>query len=99
MLMFKKLFFLIIFVVFVFFGVLFSSENQSSQTLHLFGYSTPELDLGLLIMITLLIGTLLGWLLSLMSGFFVKKSLVKQDKIIKKQDEELRALRVASLKD
>lgn len=95
----KQILLVVVFLAFGFLGVIFASENPSVQTLQFLSYQTPELSIGLIVMMALFFGTILGWLLSRISVVFINRSLVKQQKILQKKEEEIRTLRLASIKE
>lgn len=99
MLFLKKLLLVVVFFCFIAFGLVFASDNQELAELTLLGYPLPSVSVGLTVMLVLLLGIILGWLLSRISYFFIRRAVVKKDHIIAKQTEELKALRIAPLRD
>jgi uncharacterized integral membrane protein len=79
-------------------GVVFASENSQSISLVVFNFPLPELSAGLWIFIALLVGAIIGLLISSFPVFFSRYAHLNKDKKIIQLQKELDKLRVAGLK-
>ena len=77
----KRVLFLLVLVAALLIGILFGYENQESVELVIMGFSIEGFSLGFIVTFSLLIGALLGYVLSLWSVMKAKaqtRSLKKQ---------------------
>lgn len=95
----KLLFALLIAVGVMIVGWVVSSENNQLVSPVLFGYGLPRWNLGVWLLLMLLIGGLLGWLISIFSYFrYVGRSRSLQRRL-SSRDQEISRLRASSMKD
>jgi uncharacterized membrane protein YciS (DUF1049 family) len=94
----KRLIIIVLFVVAIVLSVTFTSENSQLTSLVFFGYSLPELQLGLWVLIVLFIGALVGLMLSFIPLLWGKQTLASKDRKIRQLEKELNQIRTASLK-
>lgn len=94
----KRLLLIVLFAVTVLMGVVFASENNAAVALILFGFQLPELSLGLWVLIAVLLGAIIGVLLSFLPLIFNRYTRSSKDKKINQLQKELAALRVSGLK-
>ena len=64
----KRIIFFVLTVMSIYLGITFTSENNQSVSLTLFGNTLPELTLGLWIVIILLLGIIIGLILALLTS-------------------------------
>jgi uncharacterized membrane protein YciS (DUF1049 family) len=95
---FKRLLIIVLFVVAIILSVTFASENSQLTRLIIFGYSLPELQLGLWILIVLFIGGVIGLLLSFIPLLWGKQTLAAKDRKIRQLEKEINQIRTSSLK-
>lgn len=91
--------FLVIVVALMAVGLLFSSRNTAAYSIDLIILKLPEISIALLILATLVIGLIAGWLLSLSTYLRLKTGQVKAERSLKLAQKELDSLRIAGLKD
>jgi hypothetical protein len=94
----KRLFFLILFVVAIVIGIVFTMENGTPLAIVVFGIPLPELAVGLWIVVALLTGAILGLLISFLPLVFSRHANSAKDKKILRLQEELNNLRISGLK-
>ncbi|WP_417596633.1 LapA family protein [Oceanospirillum sp.] len=80
-------------------GVLFSSRNTTPYAIDLLIFRLPEISISLLILGSLVIGLITGWLLSLTTFVRLKASQLRSEKALKTAQKELDTLRISGLKD
>lgn len=95
----KRLTFLVLLIVAIIVGIVFTSENSQQLSLILLGYTLPELKLGLWLVLALLLGSVLGLLLSMLSLLIRGQSVNSKSRKIKRLEKELQQLRTASIKN
>lgn len=95
---FKRLFFILLFGSMIILGIVFTSENNTPVSLWLFGFELPSFQLGLWLLISLLLGSLVGLLLTLIPNLHHKQQLVNKDRKINKLQKELDNLRKVAVK-
>ena len=93
----KRLAFLVLLIVAIAIGAIFTSENNQQLPLIFLGYALPELKLGLWMVLALLVGSLLGLLLSTLSLFIRAQSVNAKNRKIKHLEQELQQLRTANI--
>lgn len=98
MLLIKRLFFSLVLLACVVFGLLFSIRNQTLVTLDLLIFTLPEASLALIMIGAVLIGTLIGWLLILPYAIKSRAQKAKLQRELKLSQKELHQLRTLSLK-
>jgi uncharacterized membrane protein YciS (DUF1049 family) len=91
--------FLAIVLVLMVVGLLFSSHNTAAYSIDLIVLQLPEINISLLILASLVMGFLAGWLLSLSTYVKLKASQVRAERALKLAQKELDSLRIAGLKD
>ena len=99
--MFKKiklLLLLILLMVACATGMILALQNDAPASLILFGYSLPQLSVGLWVVIALLFGAIIGFLLSFLPRFFMNYSRAAKDKKIQSLEKEISRLRVSGVK-
>lgn len=94
----KRLLLIAVFAVTILIGVVFTSENNDAVAIILFGFQLPELSLGLWVLIAVLLGAVIGVLLSFLPLVFNRYTRSSKDKKIGQLQKELAALRVSGLK-
>jgi putative membrane protein len=94
----KRLFILVLFLIAIFIGVVFASDNNTPSSIIVFGIQLPELTVGLWVLVGLLLGACIGLLVSLVPLFFSRYSSLGRDRKIRQLQKELSALRVSGLK-
>jgi len=95
----KRLTFLVLLIIAIIIGIVFTSENSQQLSLVLLGYTLPELKLGLWLVLALLLGSVLGLLLSMLSLLIRGQSVNSKSRKIKRLEKELQQLRTASIKN
>ncbi len=84
-------------VVFVLLGLVlgfwFASENGQSVNVVALGYPLPSLSLGLWSLIALMVGVLLGFVVSLWPAFSLKQRLGTKERQLKNSEDELQKVR------
>lgn len=80
-------------------GVLFSSRNTTPYSIDLLVLRLPEISIALLILGSLIIGLVTGWLLSMSTFVRLKTAQMRSEKALKIAKKELDTLRIAGLKD
>ncbi len=95
----KRLIFLMLLIIAIIVGIVFTSENNQQLSLIFLGYPLPELKLGLWIVLSLLLGSVMGLLLSMLSLFVRGQSVNSKSRKIKRLEQELQQLRTASIKN
>ncbi|WP_460226156.1 LapA family protein [Aurantivibrio infirmus] len=88
---------LIIFVMVI--GWWISSENNLIVSPTLFGYTMPKFNLGTWLLLVLFIGTMLGYVLSWISGLNVRGRERALSRKLKNCEQELSKLRTKALRD
>jgi len=91
--------FLVIVLALMAVGLLFSSRNTAAYSIDLIIVKLPEISVALLILASLVIGLIAGWLLSLSTYVRLKSGQVKAERSRKLAQKELDSLRIAGLKD
>ncbi len=91
--------FLVIVLALMAVGLLFSSRNTAAYSIDLIIVKLPEISIALLILASLVIGLIAGWLLSLSTYVRLKSGQVKAERSRKLSQKELDSLRIAGLKD
>ena len=95
----KRLTFLLSLIVAIVVGMIFTSENSQQLSLVLLGYVLPELTLGLWLVLTLLLGSILGLILCTFSLFIRGQSVNAKNRQIKRLEQELQQLRSNAIKN
>ena len=94
----KRLIILLLLIIAIVVGMVFTSENSQQLSLIFLGYKLPELTLGLWLVLTLLLGSILGLLLCTFSLFIRGQSVNAKNRQIKRLEQELQQLRTNSIK-
>ena len=94
----KRLILLLLLILAIVIGVVFTSENSQQLSLVFMGFVLPELKLGLWVLLVLLLGSLLGLTLCMFSLFLRGQSVRAKNRQIKRLEQELQQLRTTSLK-
>ncbi len=94
----KRLTLLLLLIVAIVFGIVFTSENSQQLSLVFLGYVMPELTLGLWLVLTLLSGSILGLILCTFSLFIRGQSVNVKNRQIKRLEQELQQLRSNAIK-
>lgn len=79
-------------------GILFSSRNTSTYAVDLVVLKLPEINIALLILASIVIGIVAGWLLSVNTYIRLKTGQIKVEKDLKLARKELDSLRLAGVK-
>jgi uncharacterized membrane protein YciS (DUF1049 family) len=95
----KRLIFLILLIIAIVMGMVFTSENNQQLSLVILGYTLPELTLGLWLVLTFLLGCILGLILCTVSLFIRGQSVNSKNRQIKRLEQELQQLRSSSIKN
>lgn len=74
-------------------------ENSAIVAPVLFGYKLPEAALGVWLLAMLLLGSILGWSVSVLSHFRLRSKLKRATNKLKNQEKELGNLRTRGLRD
>ena len=82
----------------VFVGMVFTSQNDTSISIVVFGYELPSVSVGLWLALSLLLGALIGWCLSLFPVLLFKRSHSAKDKKIQRLQTEINRLRMTGIK-
>lgn len=80
-------------------GVLFSSRNTTPYAIDLLVFKLPETSISLLMLASLVLGLIAGWLLSLSSFIRLKAAQMRSERALKAARKELDQLRISGLKD
>lgn len=88
---------MIIFVMLI--GWWISSENSQIVNPTLFGYTLPKFNLGTWLLLVLFVGTILGYMLSWLSGLGVRGKERLLQRKLKNCEQELTKLRTQALRD
>jgi putative membrane protein len=94
----KRLLFIALLAVAIIIGVVFTSENNHSISLVVFSFPLPELSVGLWVFIALLVGAIIGLLVSSLPVLFSRYTHSNKDKKILQLQKELNTLRISGLK-
>ncbi len=94
----KRLILLLLLIIAIVVGMVFTSENSQQLSLVFLGYTLPELKLGLWLVLTLLLGSILGLILCTFSLFIRGQSVNAKNRQIKRLEQELQQLRTNSIK-
>jgi uncharacterized membrane protein YciS (DUF1049 family) len=94
----KRLTLLLLLIVAIVLGIVFTSENSQQLSLVFLGYIMPELTLGLWLVLTLLSGSILGLILCTFSLFIRGQSVNAKNRQIKRLEQELQQLRSNAIK-
>lgn len=94
----KRLILLLLLIVAIVLGVVITSENSQQLSVVFLGYTLPELKLGLWLVLTLLLGSILGLILCTFSLFIRGQSVNAKNRQIKRLEQELQQLRNNSIK-
>lgn len=94
----KRIILVIVFVVALVLSITFTSENSQPISVVFFGAALPELQLGLWLMLTLLLGGIVGLLLSFLPLLWGKQTTRAKERKIQQLEKEINQLRSASLK-
>jgi putative membrane protein len=94
----KRLTLLLLLIVASVLGIVFTSENSQQLSLVFLGYLLPELTLGLWLVLTLLLGSVLGLILCTLSLFIRGQSVNAKNRQIKRLEQELQQLRSNGIK-
>jgi putative membrane protein len=94
----KRLTLLLLLIVAIVLGIVFTSENSQQLSLVFLGYVMPELTLGLWLVLTLLLGSILGLILCTFSLFIRGQSVNAKNRQIKRLEQELQQLRSNAIK-
>lgn len=95
---FKRITLLIILILALCLGITIAYQNGQAVNIILLNYPLPELKLGLWVVIILLIGSLIGLILSYLPRLWMRNSIAAKDRKIRQLEKELNQLRAASLK-
>lgn len=80
-------------------GYWFNTENTQDVSLTLFGFALPASSLGVMVCLTLLLGSVLGFVVSLLPILRLTNENLSLKRKLKRRDAELTKLRTAALKD
>ena len=94
----KRLLVIAVLVFALMIGVTFTSENSQLFALILFGFQLPEQPVGLWILIALLLGGLMGIVLSIFPRLLIEQNLANKNRKIRQLEKELGQLRTNHLK-
>ena len=94
----KRLLLIILFVSALVLGVVFTSENNTPVAIWLLGYQLPSLQLGLWLLLSLLLGSLVGLLLTMLPNLQHKQQLASRERKINALQKELNSLRTTAVK-
>ena len=78
----RFLLFVVLLVVSVLAGMLFTSQNSLPISVTFFGYDLPVWSTGLWLTVSLLIGAVIGFVLSFLPAILLRKSTVSKDRKI-----------------
>lgn len=95
---FKRLILIVFFLVAIILGIIFTSENDMTVSVLLLGYELPDLQLGLWLLVCLLLGSLIGLVLTLIPRLRHTQQLASKDRKINALQKELNALRASAVK-
>ena len=79
-------------------GITFSSENSQLVSLMLFGSPLPQWQLGVWMLLSLLIGAVLGLVLAFLSSLGRRPSAFLKERQLKQLQKELDSLRASTVK-
>lgn len=88
----------ILFIISVSAGMLFTSQNSLPVAVTFFGYDFPVLSAGLWLTMSLLVGAIIGFLLSFLPAIFLRSSTASKDRKIERLEKEVARLRLSALK-
>lgn len=94
----KRLIVLLLLMVAIVVGIVFTSENSQQLSLVFLGYELPELRLGLWLVLTLLLGSVVGLTLCTFSLLIRGQSVNAKNRQIKRLEQELQRLRSNGIK-
>ncbi len=95
----KKLIFVVLCLLMIFIGIMMTINNTDRVTIDLVFVQLPELSLGVWLLLTLLMGGVIGVLLSTMTMFMLRTRLGSVKRKLATTQKELDQLRVSTLKD
>ena len=93
----KRVVYLVVVVCGIILGGVLGLENEQAVALQLYGFPAIQAPLGLLILVVLVIGTLLGFLVSLVAFAGSRRQVASLKRTLKQRDTELERLRQAPL--
>jgi len=99
MALFKRLLLLCLVVLLLVLGLWFSSENTAQVAVKLLGFPVPEVALGVLLLAVLLLGAVLGFVVSLLPLLRLTNRNLSLARKLKRRDLELERLRKVPLMD
>lgn len=94
----KKLVMLVVILLGLILGVWFSAENPQLLTVTVLGFALPQIPAGILLCGVLVIGTALGYVISVLPVFQLKNDNLSLRRKLKRRDKELERLRKTPLK-
>ena len=94
----RKLLMIVVLILGLVLGVWLSTENTQLITVSLLGFLMPPVSVGLLICGLLLVGALLGFLVSMISGLKVRNEKLSLRRQLSRCEKELDRLRKSSVK-
>lgn len=94
----KKLLILIVLISGLILGVWFSTENTQPVSVLLLGFPMPEISAGVLIAGVLLMGAIVGYLISLISSIKLRNEKIFLKRRLARSEKELDRLRKAAVK-
>lgn len=89
----KKVLLLLVLIAGLIIGIWFSTDNMQAVSVSLLGFSLPAMSLGLLVCGTFVLGTGLGYLVSLWPVLALKNHNLSLKRKLKRRDQELERLR------
>ncbi len=94
----KRLLLLLIILIGIVLGVWFSADNPQALTVVALGFPLPQLPAGIWLLLMVLIGAVLGYLVSVMPALKLKNENMSLKRKLKRRDRELEKLRKLPLK-
>lgn len=94
----KRVLMLLLAITLLLLGLWFGSENTQPVGLVVLGFSAPEVALGVLLIVTLLLGALLGFVMSVLPVLRLTNRNMSLERKLKRRDKELGLLRKAPIK-
>ena len=94
----KRLLLVAIFLAALIIGVVFTIENSDVVAIVFFGFRLPELTIGLWMLLAVLLGAVIGVMVSYLPLLFNRFVSLHKDKKINQLQKELASLRLSDIK-
>ena len=94
----KRIVLIVLFLCAIILGIIFTSENNMPVSVLFLGYELPALQLGLWLLVSLLLGSFIGLLLTLLPNLSHQQQLASKERKINNLQKELNALRNSAVK-